>query len=202
MTSSARNHPDPRERLRQTLLHRPDLDLAARDQHDNVAAYGPCRHDPVTATISWNRCGGRPSATRTGSSRADRQCRPARRRRGRTDQDRLRPRRSGIRSSVPRCWVRTPPILRRTRRPDDLTAVCRGPCQMSSSRIVIRRASLRRFRSRGSLLTMMSLRAAAPTTTAASTTSNVPAVPHTAPADRARGSSNGSMRHPDNTRNI
>lgn len=81
-------------------------------------------------------------------------------------------------------------------------AVFRGPCQMISSRIVTRRASLRRFRSRGSLLTMMSSRAAAPTTTAASTTSDVPPVPHAAPADRARGSSNGSMRHPDNTRDI
>ncbi len=50
MTSSQRNHPDTEERLRQTSLYRPDLDLVVHDQHDNVAAYGLFWHDPVTAT--------------------------------------------------------------------------------------------------------------------------------------------------------
>ena len=50
MTSSARNHPDPEERLRQTSLYRADLDLVVHDQHDDVAAYGLFWHDPVTAT--------------------------------------------------------------------------------------------------------------------------------------------------------
>ena len=50
MTSSERNHPDPEERLRQTSLYRPDLDLVVHDRHDNVAAYGLFWHDPVTAT--------------------------------------------------------------------------------------------------------------------------------------------------------
>lgn len=50
MTSSERNHPDIEERLRQTSLYRPDLDLVVHDQHDNVAAYGLFWHDPVTAT--------------------------------------------------------------------------------------------------------------------------------------------------------
>jgi RimJ/RimL family protein N-acetyltransferase len=50
MTGSERNHPDTEERLRQTSLYRPDLDLVVHDQHDNVAAYGLFWHDPVSAT--------------------------------------------------------------------------------------------------------------------------------------------------------
>ena len=50
MTSAERNQPDPEERLQQTSLYRPDLDLVVHDQHGNVAAYGLFWHDPVTAT--------------------------------------------------------------------------------------------------------------------------------------------------------
>ncbi len=50
MTSVVRSHTDPEERLRQTSLYRPDLDLVVHDQHGNVAAYGLFWHDPVTAT--------------------------------------------------------------------------------------------------------------------------------------------------------
>jgi predicted N-acetyltransferase YhbS len=50
MTISRRNHPDTEQRLRQTSLYRPDLDLVVHDQHGNVAAYGLFWHDPVTAT--------------------------------------------------------------------------------------------------------------------------------------------------------
>lgn len=38
------------ERLRQTSLYRPDLDLLILDQHDQVAAYGLFWFDPLTAT--------------------------------------------------------------------------------------------------------------------------------------------------------
>lgn len=37
------------ERLRQTSLYRPDLDLVVLDEHDEPAAYGIFWHDPVTA---------------------------------------------------------------------------------------------------------------------------------------------------------
>lgn len=50
MTNSERNHPDPEERLRQTTLYRPDLDLVVYDSSDAVAAYGLFWHDPATAT--------------------------------------------------------------------------------------------------------------------------------------------------------
>lgn len=50
MISAERNHPDPEERLRQTSLYRPDLDLVVHDLADNVAAYGLFWHDPETAT--------------------------------------------------------------------------------------------------------------------------------------------------------
>lgn len=50
MISSERNHPDPEERLRQTSLYRPDLDLVVYDSRDAVAAYGLFWNDPVTAT--------------------------------------------------------------------------------------------------------------------------------------------------------
>jgi RimJ/RimL family protein N-acetyltransferase len=50
MTISGRNHPDTEERLRQTSLYRPDLDLVVHDEHEDVAAYGLFWHDPVTAT--------------------------------------------------------------------------------------------------------------------------------------------------------
>jgi len=38
------------ERLRQTSLYRPDLDLVVDDRHDDVAAYGLFWFDPITAT--------------------------------------------------------------------------------------------------------------------------------------------------------
>jgi len=50
MTSPERNHPDPEERLRQTSLYRPDLDLVAYDSNDDVAAYGLFWYDPETVT--------------------------------------------------------------------------------------------------------------------------------------------------------
>jgi predicted N-acetyltransferase YhbS len=50
MTISGRNHPDLEERLLQTSLYRPDLDLVVHDAHNNVAAYGLFWYDPVTAT--------------------------------------------------------------------------------------------------------------------------------------------------------
>jgi len=49
MASAERNHADVEERLQQTSLYRPDLDLVVHDQHGNVAAYGLFWHDPVTA---------------------------------------------------------------------------------------------------------------------------------------------------------
>ena len=49
-TNPARNHPDPEDRLRQTSLYRPDLDLVIHGDHDNVAAYGLFWYDPATAT--------------------------------------------------------------------------------------------------------------------------------------------------------
>ena len=50
MTNAERNHPDPEERLRQTSLYRPDLDLVVHDRDDAVAAYGLFWHDPTSAT--------------------------------------------------------------------------------------------------------------------------------------------------------
>ena len=50
MISTARNHPDPEPRLRQTSLYRPDLDLVVHDGDGDVAAYGLFWYDPVTAT--------------------------------------------------------------------------------------------------------------------------------------------------------
>lgn len=50
MTSEERGHPDPEQRLRQTSLYRPDLDLVVHDANDQVAAYGLFWFDPVTAT--------------------------------------------------------------------------------------------------------------------------------------------------------
>lgn len=45
-----RNGPDVEQRLRQTSLYRPDLDLMVLDGHDRPAAYGLCWYDPTTAT--------------------------------------------------------------------------------------------------------------------------------------------------------
>jgi len=42
--------PNVEERLQQTSLYRPDLDLVILDDNDEVAAYGMFWHDPVTAT--------------------------------------------------------------------------------------------------------------------------------------------------------
>lgn len=50
MISAERNHPDVEDRLRQTSLYRPDLDLVVLDGHERVAAYGLFWHDPLTAT--------------------------------------------------------------------------------------------------------------------------------------------------------
>ena len=50
MISAERNHPDPEERLRQTSLYRPDLDLVVHDSGNDVAAYGLFWYDPETAT--------------------------------------------------------------------------------------------------------------------------------------------------------
>lgn len=50
MASSERNHPDPEERLRQTSLYRPDLDLVVYDSSNAVAAYGLFWYDSVSAT--------------------------------------------------------------------------------------------------------------------------------------------------------
>lgn len=50
MTSPERNHPDPEERLRQTSLYRPDLDLVVYDTSNDVAAYGLFWYDSETAT--------------------------------------------------------------------------------------------------------------------------------------------------------
>ncbi|QYG92139.1 GNAT family N-acetyltransferase [Iamia sp. SCSIO 61187] len=50
MISPERNHPDVEDRLRQTSLYRPDLDLVVHDRHEGVAAYGLFWYDPVTAT--------------------------------------------------------------------------------------------------------------------------------------------------------
>jgi GNAT superfamily N-acetyltransferase len=45
-----RNGPELEERLRQTSLYRPDLDLLVLDEHDAVAAYGLFWFDPDTLT--------------------------------------------------------------------------------------------------------------------------------------------------------
>lgn len=50
MISVERGHPDPEDRLRQTSLYRPDLDLVVYDSNDEVAAYGLFWHDPTSAT--------------------------------------------------------------------------------------------------------------------------------------------------------
>jgi len=50
MMSAERGHPDLEQRLRQTSLYRPDLDLVVFDSDDNVAAYGLFWYDPTTAT--------------------------------------------------------------------------------------------------------------------------------------------------------
>lgn len=42
--------PDVEQRLRQTSLYRPDLDLLMLDSDDNIAAYGLFWYDPETAT--------------------------------------------------------------------------------------------------------------------------------------------------------
>ena len=42
--------PDVEQRLQETSLYRPDLDLFILDAEDNVAAHGLCWYDPVTAT--------------------------------------------------------------------------------------------------------------------------------------------------------
>jgi GNAT superfamily N-acetyltransferase len=47
---TARSGPDVEERLRQTSLYRPDLDLVVLDDRDKPAAYGLFWFDPVTAT--------------------------------------------------------------------------------------------------------------------------------------------------------
>ena len=47
---SGRSGPQVEERLRQTSLYRPDLDLVVLDEEDRVAAYGLFWFDPVTAT--------------------------------------------------------------------------------------------------------------------------------------------------------
>ena len=49
MIHERRNHLDPEPRLRQTSLYRSDLDLAVYDEHGNVAGYGLCWYDPVSA---------------------------------------------------------------------------------------------------------------------------------------------------------
>jgi RimJ/RimL family protein N-acetyltransferase len=48
--NARRNHPDIEQRLRQTSLYRPDLDLVVHDSRDRVAAYGLFWYDPATAT--------------------------------------------------------------------------------------------------------------------------------------------------------
>jgi GNAT superfamily N-acetyltransferase len=50
MISTSRNHPDVEQRLRQTSLYRPDLDLVVYDSGDKPAAYGLFWFDPETAT--------------------------------------------------------------------------------------------------------------------------------------------------------
>ncbi len=49
MISQRRNHSDPEPRLRRTSLYRPDLDLAAYSDREDVAAYGLFWFDPATA---------------------------------------------------------------------------------------------------------------------------------------------------------
>lgn len=44
----ARNGPDVEDRLRQTSLYRPDLDLVVLTEADDCAGYTLCWHDPVT----------------------------------------------------------------------------------------------------------------------------------------------------------
>ena len=50
MTSKRRNHSDVEDRLRQTPLYRPDLDLGVYDRDDVAAGYGLFWFDPVTMT--------------------------------------------------------------------------------------------------------------------------------------------------------
>jgi len=50
MTDAGRGHPDIEERLRQTSLYRPDLDLVVHDGDGRSAAYGLFWYDPETAT--------------------------------------------------------------------------------------------------------------------------------------------------------
>lgn len=50
MTSAKRNHEDAEERLQETPLYRPDLDLVIYDGDDESAAYGLFWYDPETAT--------------------------------------------------------------------------------------------------------------------------------------------------------
>jgi RimJ/RimL family protein N-acetyltransferase len=50
MLSVERNMADPTDRLRQTSLYRPDLDLVVLDSTDGVAAYGLFWYDPETRT--------------------------------------------------------------------------------------------------------------------------------------------------------
>ncbi len=83
-----------------------------------------------------------------------------------------RPRRPATGARTPR---RRPAALPRRRHEPVVGAHTTN--QMMSSRTSTRRASRRRFRSTGSLLTITSPRAAAPTITAASTASDLPAVP-------------------------
>jgi ribosomal protein S18 acetylase RimI-like enzyme len=45
-----RSGPDVEQRLLQTSLYRPDLDLVVHDSRDSVAAYGMFWFDPETAT--------------------------------------------------------------------------------------------------------------------------------------------------------
>ncbi len=47
---AARHYPEIEERLAQTPLYRPDLDLVIRDRDHNTAAYGMCWYDPATST--------------------------------------------------------------------------------------------------------------------------------------------------------
>jgi predicted N-acetyltransferase YhbS len=50
MTNASRNHPDVAQRLQQTSLYRPELDLVVVDRDDAAAAYGLFWYDPTTAT--------------------------------------------------------------------------------------------------------------------------------------------------------
>jgi len=50
MMSTKRGHPDPEQRLQQTSLYRPELDLVVLDGSENAASYGLFWYDPTTAT--------------------------------------------------------------------------------------------------------------------------------------------------------